>query len=71
MRTPRRLIVSKAFLRPSIAFVLYLCAWATFPPAYAGQGAPSDPQSFSAMTRRAIARGRAAEAESLQNNVRG
>jgi tetratricopeptide (TPR) repeat protein len=65
MRTPRRLIVSKAFLRPSIAFVLYLCAWATFPPAYAGQNAPSDPQSFSAMTRRAIARGRAAEAESL------
>ena len=69
MRTPRRLIVSKAFLRPSIAFVLYLCAWATFPPAYAGQTAPSDPQSFSAMTRRAIARGGQPRPNRSRNNA--
>ena len=35
-------------LRPCIAFLLYVCAWATFPPAYADQQAPSDPQSFAA-----------------------
>ena len=52
-------------LRPSIAFLLYMCAWATFPPAYAGQPAAADPQSFAAAARRAIARGRAADAEGL------
>ena len=52
-------------LRPTVAFLLYMCAWATFPPAYARQGASADGQSFAAVTRRAIARGRAAEAEAL------
>jgi tetratricopeptide (TPR) repeat protein len=42
-----------------------MCAWATFPPAYARQNATADAQSFVAVTRRAIARGRAAEAEAL------
>ena len=62
MFSPRRL---SGFLRPSIAFLLYMCAWATFPPAYARQTAPADPQSFAATARRAIARGRPAEAEAL------
>ena len=52
-------------LRPCTAFLLYVCAWATFPPAYADQQASADPQSFAAQTRRAIAHGRAAEAEAL------
>src|SRR5688572_14289528 len=65
MRTPRRHIVSGGILRPTIVFSLYFCAWATFPPAYADQTAPADPQSFAAVARRAMARGRAAEAESL------
>ena len=52
-------------LRPCTAFLLYVCAWATFPPAYADQQAPADPQGFAAVARRAIARGRPAEAEAL------
>ena len=52
-------------LRPCTAFLLYVCAWATFPPAYAGQQAPAEPQSFAAATRRAIAHGRPADAEAL------
>ena len=53
-------------LRLAVAVLLYVSAWATFPPAYAGQNqAPADPQSFAAITRRAIARGRPAEAEAL------
>ena len=62
MRSPRRL---SGFLRPSIAFLLYVCAWATFPPAYATQQGSADTQSFASMARRAMARGRPAEAESL------
>jgi tetratricopeptide (TPR) repeat protein len=52
-------------LRPCTAFLLYVCAWATFPPAYADQQAPADPQSFAAAARRAIAHGRPADAEAL------
>jgi cellulose synthase operon protein C len=52
-------------LRPCTAFLLYVCAWATFPPAYAGQQVPADAQSFAAVTRRAIAHGHPAEAEAL------
>src|SRR5688500_5335639 len=53
-------------LRPLTAFLLCICAWATFPPAYAGQNAaPADPKSFAATARRAIARGRSADAEAL------
>ena len=62
MLSSRRL---PGLLRPVIVFLLYMCAWATFPPAYARQVAPADGQSFAAVTRRAIARGRAAEAEAL------
>ena len=62
MLSSRRL---PGLLRPIIVFLLYMCAWATFPPAYARQVAPADGQSFAAVTRRAIARGRAAEAEAL------
>ena len=62
MLSSRRL---PGLLRPIIVFLLYMCAWATFPPAYARQVAPADGQSFAAVTRRAIARGRAAEAEGL------
>ena len=62
MLSSRRL---PGLLRPLIVFLLYICAWATFPPAYARQVAPADGQSFAAVTRRAIARGRAAEAEAL------
>jgi tetratricopeptide (TPR) repeat protein len=60
-----RLIRFSGVLRPCTAFLLYVCAWATFPPAYADQQAPSDPQSFAAAARRAIAHGRPAEAEAL------
>ena len=62
MLSSRRL---PGLLRPIIVFLFYMCAWATFPPAYARQVAPADGQSFAAVTRRAIARGRAAEAEAL------
>jgi tetratricopeptide (TPR) repeat protein len=61
MPSSRRL---PGLLRPIIVFFLYMCAWATFPPAYARQGA-ADGQNFAAVTRRAIARGRPAEAEAL------
>ena len=52
-------------LRPCTAFLLYVCAWATFPPAYADQQAAAEPQSFAAQARRAIAHGRPADAEAL------
>jgi tetratricopeptide (TPR) repeat protein len=53
-------------LRTAVASLLYLCAWATFPPASAGQPqAPAEAQSFTAAARRAIARGRAADAEAM------
>lgn len=53
-------------LRAIVAICLYLCAWATFPPASAGvSGQPRDPQSFAAAARRAIARGRADEAAAM------
>ena len=62
---PLRLHVPRS-LRPAVAVILYLCAWATFPPAYAGQNAaPAEAQSFIAAARRAIARGRPAEAQAL------
>ena len=35
MLSSRRL---PGLLRPIIVFLLYMCAWATFPPAYARQG---------------------------------
>jgi cellulose synthase operon protein C len=54
------------FFRSLIAIVLWVCAWATFPPASAGQNPASiAPESFIASARRAIARGRAQEAEAL------
>src|SRR4051812_28601476 len=52
-------------LRPCTAFLLCVCAWATFPPAYARQQPPVDAQSFASMARRAIAHGRPGEAEAL------
>lgn len=56
-RTPR-------YLRAFVACFLSACAWATFPPAFAGQPA-AGPQSFPAAARRAIAHGKPAEAEAL------
>ena len=57
-----------AGLRPILVTLLYLCAWATFPPSYAGQApAPATPESFTAAARRAIAHGKASEAEALAN----
>jgi len=54
------------YLRQVVAILLYLCAWATFPPASSGQNpAAADPQNFAATARRAIARGRSGEAEAL------
>jgi tetratricopeptide (TPR) repeat protein len=59
----RRISVS---LRPLVAILLYVCAWATFPPAYADQPqAPAEPQEFLTAARRAIAHGRLNEAESM------
>ena len=51
MPSSRRL---PGLLRPSSPS-FYICVpWATFPPAYARQGAPADVQSFGAVTRRAM-----------------
>lgn len=62
LRAPR-------FYRPVIALVilaLAVCAWLLFPAAYAGQSAaPSSTQPFISVARRAIAHGRATEAEAL------
>jgi tetratricopeptide (TPR) repeat protein len=53
-------------MRPLVAVFLYMCAWATFPPAYADQNpAPTEAQTFLKTTRAAIAHGKAAEAEAL------
>ena len=49
-------------LRPVVAALLYVSAWMTFPPAYAGQ---DQPRSFISAARRAIARGQISEAESM------
>jgi tetratricopeptide (TPR) repeat protein len=54
-------------MRPLVVILLYMCAWATFPPARADQNAapPAEPQEFLKAARRAIAHGQPAEAESL------
>jgi cellulose synthase operon protein C len=53
-------------LRPAVAVLLYVCAWATFPPAYAGQNqAPTETDSFIAAARRALAHGGVGAAENL------
>ena len=53
-------------LRPVVACLLCVCAWATFPPAHATQNqAAVEAQSFASAARRAIARGRPADAEAL------
>jgi tetratricopeptide (TPR) repeat protein len=48
-----------------VAAVLGLGAWATFRTAHANQNQPAVPESFAAAARRAMATGRAAEAEAL------
>jgi Tfp pilus assembly protein PilF len=48
-----------------VAVALCVSAWAAFPPATAGQNASGEGLGFAATARRAIARGRAAEAEAL------
>lgn len=59
----RRLSVS---IRPLVVILLYVCAWATFPPAFADQNAaPTEAQAFLKAARRAIAHGQTAEAESM------
>ena len=59
---------SLKYLRTAVAILLYVCAWATFPPAYARQNqAPTEADAFTAAARRALAHGRASEAESLAN----
>jgi tetratricopeptide (TPR) repeat protein len=54
-------------LRSICAGLLWLCAWATFPPAYAGQAGRNDPAAetlgYAASARRAIAHGQLDEAE--------
>lgn len=53
-------------VRPLVVILLYVCAWATFPPAYADQNAaPTEAQTFLRATRAAIAHGKIAEAEAL------
>src|SRR5688500_2588540 len=55
-----------ASMRPVVVIFLYMCAWAAFPPAYAGQNsAPSEAATFLSAARRAIAHGELAEAEAL------
>ena len=59
----RRLSVS---MRPLVAILLYVCAWATFPPAFADQKpAPTEGQEFLRAARQAIAHGEPSKAESL------
>ena len=64
LRGHRRLSVS---MRPLVVISLYMCAWATFPPAFARQQnpPPSDAVALLQAARRAIAHGQPAEAESL------
>ena len=53
-------------LRPLVVILLSVCAWATFPPAFADQtSAPAQGQDFVKSARRAIAHGRISEAESM------
>ena len=53
-------------MRPLVVALFYVCAWATFPPAFADQNpAPAEGQEFLKAARRAIAHGRASEAESM------
>ena len=55
-----------ASMRPLVVILLYMCAWAMFPPAYAGQNSgPSEAATFLSAARRAIAHGEIAEAEAL------
>ena len=54
-------------MRPLVVILLYMCAWATFPPALADQNsaAATDAQEFLTAARRAIAHGEPADAEAL------
>ena len=52
-------------MRLLVAIILYVCAWAAFPPAYADQNPPTEAQSFLMAARRAIAHGKLDEAEAL------
>ena len=53
-------------MRPLVVILLYMCAWASFPPAYADQNpAPTEAQTFLKAARVAIAHGKIAEAEAL------
>jgi tetratricopeptide (TPR) repeat protein len=59
-------------MRPLVAILLYVCAWATFPPAYADQKAvPTEAQEFLEAARRAIAHGETSEAESMARSRPG
>jgi Tfp pilus assembly protein PilF len=59
-------------MRPLVVILLYLCAWATFPPAYADQNpAPTEAQTFLKTARTAIAHGKIAEAEALARSRSG
>jgi tetratricopeptide (TPR) repeat protein len=63
IREHRRLSVSMRLL---VAVFLYVCAWATFPPAFADQPpVPTEAQEFLKTARRALAHGEAGQAESM------
>jgi tetratricopeptide (TPR) repeat protein len=65
----RRLPVS---MRPLVAILLSMCAWAVFPPAFADQTpVPSEAQNFLKAARTAIAHGEMAKAESLARGRAG
>ena len=66
MRSPLARFRLSSSVRPLVVVILYLCAWVAFPPAFAVQDpAPADSQSFLKAARRALARGKPAEAETL------
>jgi tetratricopeptide (TPR) repeat protein len=53
-------------MRPLVVILLYICAWATFPPAFADQPpGPDEPATFLSAARRALAHGEAGEVEAM------
>jgi tetratricopeptide (TPR) repeat protein len=65
----RRVSVS---MRPLVVILLYICAWATFPPAFADQNRrPTEVDAFLQAARRAIAHGQTSEAHALATGRAG
>jgi tetratricopeptide (TPR) repeat protein len=60
-----RLTRFRSTAHATVVILLSVGAWATFPPAFADQNPPTEAQNFLMAARRALAHGKAAEAEAL------